>query len=107
MSGSVFVLRRMSFEALREEGLRLYCQQMYYAYVLRSDESTDQFYFGSTSDLKKRLKAHNSGQSSHTSKYKPWSVVWYGSFASKEKAVAFEKYLKTASGKAFLRKRLL
>jgi putative endonuclease len=50
---------------------------------------------------------HNSGQSKHTSKYKPWRVVWYASFESKQKAEGFEKYLKTASGKAFMNKRLI
>lgn len=80
---------------------------MYYTYVLRSESNVSQLYFGSTSNLKERLAAHNAGQSPHTAKYKPWAVVWYGSFESKELALAFEKYLKTASGKAFLRKHLL
>lgn len=79
---------------------------MYYAYVLRS-ENFDQYYYGSTSDIKTRIKSHNAGESRHTAKYKPWQIVWYAAFADKAKAEAFEKYLKTASGKAFLRKRLL
>jgi len=79
---------------------------MYYAYVLRS-ENANQLYFGSTSNLVKRLKSHNFGQSPHTKKYMPWRVVWYGAFENKFQAQEFEKYLKSASGKAFLRKRLL
>ena len=74
--------------------------------VLRS-ETYNQYYFGSTSDLQKRLKAHNAGQSNHTRKYKPWVVVWYGTFEAKKLAQEFELYLKSASGKAFMRKRLL
>lgn len=96
----------MSFEALREEGLR-YTVKMYYAYVLRSDRDKTRFYFGSTANLKHRLTVHNAGGSPYTAKYKPWTVIWYGSFSSKELALAFEKYLKTASGKAFLNKRLI
>lgn len=79
---------------------------MYYAYVLRSELDKNQRYYGSTSDIKKRLIAHNNGQSPHTSKYKPWRVVWFAGFETREKAQEFERYLKTASGKAFARKRL-
>lgn len=80
---------------------------MHYVYILQSEQDTSQLYYGQTTDLKKRLMAHNAGQSPHTARYKPWIIVWYGAFSSEEKAAAFEKYLKTASGKAFLRKRLL
>lgn len=79
---------------------------MYYAYILRS-ETHDQYYYGSTADLQQRLIAHNAGQSLHTRKYKPWVIIWYGAFTSKKQAQSFEKYLKSASGKAFIRKRLI
>lgn len=80
---------------------------MHYVYALQSKVNENEFYFGSTSDLKGRLASHNSGQSKHTAKHKPWKVVWYGCFQNASRAREFEKYLKTASGKAFLRKRLL
>ncbi len=80
---------------------------MYYTYILRSESHDDELYFGSTGDLKKRLKAHNSGQSSHTAKYKPWKAIWFACFETADRARAFEKYLKSASGKAFLRKRFI
>jgi putative endonuclease len=80
---------------------------MHYCYIIRSESSASQLYFGSTSNLKNRLKAHNSGQSIHTKKYVPWVVIWYGAFSTRKEAEKFERYLKTASGKAFMRKRLL
>jgi predicted GIY-YIG superfamily endonuclease len=79
---------------------------MHYVYVLRS-ENHDQIYIGQTSDLKSRLDGHNQGKSKHTAKFKPWIVIGYYAFVSKEKAIQFEKYLKTSSGKAFLNKRLV
>ncbi|MEO6760977.1 MAG: GIY-YIG nuclease family protein [Candidatus Saccharimonadales bacterium] len=79
---------------------------MYYAYILRS-MTTQAYYYGSTTDMKARLTAHNSGKNVSTKKYRPWEVAWYGAFESRETAQHFETYLKTASGKAFLRKRLL
>ncbi|MBX4201264.1 GIY-YIG nuclease family protein [Candidatus Parcubacteria bacterium] len=80
---------------------------MFYTYILQSIDNSNQTYIGSTSDLRKRLESHNSGANKHTSKFKPWKIVWYCSFLSEQKAIAFEKYLKSASGIAFRRKRLL
>lgn len=80
---------------------------MHFVYVLRSEIDDSKLYFGRTQDLKSRLKKHNSGQSKHTAKYRPWRVAWYGCFESTAKASEFEAYLKTASGKAFLKKRLI
>jgi len=80
---------------------------MHYVYILQSLNDATQTYIGSTADLKKRLESHNSGANKHTSKFKPWKIVWYCSFVSKQKAIFFEKYLKTSSGIAFRRERLL
>jgi predicted GIY-YIG superfamily endonuclease len=79
---------------------------MKYVYVLESIERPDQTYVGLADDLRARLKRHNSGQSPHTSKYRPWRIVSYFAFAREQAAVDFERYLKTGSGRAFLNKRL-
>ena len=79
---------------------------MYYVYLLRSIPFPEQTYIGFTEDLKSRIKAHNFGQSPHTSKYKPWHLSTYLAFENREKALDFEKYLKSHSGKAFANKRL-
>jgi putative endonuclease len=73
-----------------------------YVYCLRSVRFPDKSYVGATSDLRRRLSEHNSGNAKHTSKYRPWKVdfaIWLG---DEEKAFALERYLKTASGKAFI-----
>ncbi len=79
---------------------------MYYVYLLRSTAFPDQTYIGHTSDLKKRLAAHNSGKSPHTSRYRPWHVQTYLAFSDEVSAIAFEKYLKSGSGQAFAKRRL-
>ena len=66
-----------------------------------------QHYVGFTHDLKQRLTDHNEGKSPQTRKFKPWHLVAYIGFADTLTAHAFEKYLKSGSGKAFLRKRFL
>ena len=78
---------------------------MYYVYLLKL--SNDDFYAGSTMNLKLRLEKHQSGAVRHTSKFRPVVLVWYAAFESKNKALEFEKYLKSSSGKAFRNKHLL
>lgn len=79
---------------------------VHYVYLIQSQDNPDHHYIGSTSDLKTRMKAHNSGQSKHTTKFRPWKLVGYPPFADKRKAQEFEHYLKTGSGQAFANKRL-
>ena len=79
---------------------------MKYVYLIQSISHPDQRYVGSTSNLNKRIAAHNEGRSPHTAKFKPWKLVTYLGFTDQSKAIAFEKYLKTASGRAFAKKRL-
>jgi putative endonuclease len=79
---------------------------MWYVYILRSVSFPEQEYIGATADLKRRLQEHNAGKSAHTAKYTPWTLVWYCAFPDKHKALAFEKYLKSHSGRAFAKKRL-
>jgi len=79
---------------------------MYYVYLLQSELVANQRYVGITSNLRKRLSDHNAGKSPHTSKYTPWKLVTYVAFSDRQKAEAFERYLKSGSGHAFARKRL-
>ena len=79
---------------------------MKYVYILQSNSDPDRHYVGLTDDLRARLERHNSGQVSHTSKYGPWRIKTYLAFSEEADAVAFERYLKTASGRAFAKKRL-
>ena len=79
---------------------------MHYVYLLQSERFPDQRYIGVPADLKQRIPDHNAGKSPHTSKFVPWRLETYLAFSNKEKAVAFERYLKSGSGHAFARKRL-
>jgi putative endonuclease len=78
---------------------------MYYVYILKLNNGN--FYSGFTDDLKRRIKEHSSRRVQTTSKNLPINLVWYGCFSNKEKALEFEKYLKSSSGFAFRNKRLL
>jgi predicted GIY-YIG superfamily endonuclease len=79
---------------------------MKYVYLLQSISHPNQRYVGYTADVQKRLTAHNAGQSPHTAKYRPWNLITYVAFCDESRAVEFERYLKSGSGRAFADKRL-
>jgi putative endonuclease len=79
---------------------------MHYVYILRSLEHDDHYYVGITADLPARLKMHNTGKVPHTSKYAPWAIKTYIALSDEKQAFALENYLKSASGRAFAKKRL-
>ena len=80
---------------------------MFCVYILQSELDNRYYYGFSHHPASKRLAEHNAGMSIHTRKYRPWKLVWSAFFASEAKARDFERYLKTPSGHAFSRKRLL
>ena len=77
-----------------------------YVYVLQSEMDPSRFYTGCSQDLRRRLITHNRGEVPHTSKWKPWRIKTYMAFSDKDRARSFENYLKSSSGRAFLKKRL-
>jgi putative endonuclease len=79
---------------------------MTYVYLLQSVKSPEHYYVGLTRDLRARLQKHNAGDVSHTSKFLPWEIKIYIAFNDEKRASAFEKYLKSASGRAFAKKHL-
>jgi len=78
----------------------------FYVYILQSELQTEHFYVGFTEDLQDRLKMHNTGHVPHTIKFRPWRIKTAIAFTCREQASQFERYLKTASGRAFAKKRL-
>ena len=78
----------------------------FYIYILQSERDEDRFYTGLTDDLRKRLRNHNAGRVRHTAKWRPWRLKAYVAISNRLRAAEFEHYLKSASGRAFARKRL-
>lgn len=74
---------------------------MYYVYILKTKTG---FYTGCTNDLKDRIKRHQSGQVQTTKNILPVSLEMYFALKDKYKAFEFEKYLKSGSGRSFIKK---
>ena len=77
-----------------------------FVYVLRSDQD-GRPYVGVTCNVGQRLSTHNSGGSTYTAPHRPWTLVVSMEFPTEERARSFERYLKSGSGRAFLKRHLL
>jgi putative endonuclease len=75
---------------------------MFTVYVLQ--DSIGKLYKRMTSDLKKRLRGHRTGDTKTTRAMDEIKVVYTKTFETAKKARKYEKYLKSAAGRRFLKK---
>ena len=78
----------------------------YFVYILES-EIAGRLYKGQTRDINKRILEHNSGKTKSTKGYKPWKLVYFEKFETRDEAVLREKFFKTGSGRELLKYKLL
>jgi putative endonuclease len=78
---------------------------MYYVYILICSDNKP--YTGCTNDLKERMARHKDGHVPATKERRPLKLNLYFAFQDKYKAFGFEKYLKSGSGRAFMKKHLI
>lgn len=79
-------------------------EKFYYVYRLISMDHPNKAYVGLTEHLAARLVKHNEGGVPSTAPYKPWIIDSAHAFRIREKATAFERDLKTGSGREFTRR---
>jgi predicted GIY-YIG superfamily endonuclease len=72
-----------------------------YVYVPQSEQSPDRHYVGLSSDVAARLALHNEGKSKHTARNRSWILLAAIEFQNPSSAAAFERYLKSGSGRVF------
>ena len=80
---------------------------MYFVYILESLKTKGKLYVGMTNDIQRRLSEHNAGTQTYTKQHAPWEMRSYTYMENSDKAREYEKYLKSASGRAFMSKHLL
>ncbi len=74
---------------------------MFYVYILKF--KNNQLYTGFTSDLKRRVKQHNSGGVKSTRNRRPLVLIHYEAYLRESDARRREKYLKGTEGKRMLK----
>jgi len=75
--------------------------KFFYVYVLYNKEKNF-IYIGYSSNLKQRIKEHNSGKSKSTKHYVPLNLIFYEAYSTKSDAKRRENYLKTNKGRTTL-----
>ena len=75
-----------------------------FVYVLKNVAPAPRFYVGLTSEVDRRLDDHNAGRCPHTARYRPWQLHVVIEFSEQTRAVRFERYLKSGSGRAFAKR---
>ena len=78
---------------------------MWYVYFLQP--SNGHVYVGSTDDLRRRLKSHQTGRVISTRELRPVVLGAYVAVQGRTAARQLERYFKSGSGKAFAKKRFL
>jgi len=91
---------------LRPAGFGWRAIPMWYVYILRSARD-NRLYVGSTADLRRRLREHKEGHVASTRSREPLTLEAYIAVKDETTARTLEAYLKTGSGIATLRKRIL
>ncbi len=79
---------------------------MHYVYFIEN-KAKNYLYVGSTANLKTRIVAHNNGKNQSTKSYIPLILSAYIAVSTDIQARTLEKYFKTGSGRAILKKRIL
>jgi putative endonuclease len=75
-----------------------------FVYVLESVNEPARHYTGMSANIAARLAWHNGGLCPHTAKHRPWTLLVAIEFADADRALRFEKYLKSGSGRAFAKR---
>lgn len=75
---------------------------MYYVYAIKSQKN-NYIYVGISDNYTRRIKQHNFGYNKSTRPHKPFTLVYLEKFNSRILARQKEKYLKSGSGKEFLK----
>jgi putative endonuclease len=83
--------------------MKLFFDMPYFAYVLHSLKDGIHYY-GSSSNLSNRLKAHNSGKSKFTKGHRPWEIIYFEQFETRSDAIKRELFFKSVNGNIWLKK---
>lgn len=77
----------------------------YYVYLLKSSLDKS-WYIGYTSNLIKRFDSHNKGLNIATKNKRPWELIYYEAYKNSLDAKRREIFLKSGSGRKFLKRQL-
>ncbi len=74
---------------------------MCFVYILQS-QLDQSFYIGFTTNIEDRLNEHNFGNTGYSKRKRPWNLVYFESYNTKEEAIKREKSLKRMKSKKYI-----
>ena len=77
---------------------------MFYVYVIESIKNGKRYTGFTSKTPEERLKEHNQGTTTWTSKNRPFKLIYSEKFNSKNIARKREQYLKSSKGREFINK---
>lgn len=78
---------------------------MFFVYILHS-ENDNRLYTGFTNNITRRMGEHNNGKVKSTKHRRPLRLIYYEAYTDKNDAMNREIFLKSGSGKRYLKKQL-
>ncbi len=80
---------------------------VYYVYLLENQDDKS-WYIGFSANLRQRIERHQKGDGARTTKRKQnWDLVYYEAYKSEQDAKGRERFLKSGSGRKYLKKQLV
>lgn len=79
---------------------------MYHTYVLQSQKDNGLYIGFTENDPEKRLIEHNKGKVPSSKDKRPLKLIYYESYLNKKDALNREKFLKSGSGRKYIKKQL-
>ncbi|OGG53477.1 hypothetical protein A3H16_01840 [Candidatus Kaiserbacteria bacterium RIFCSPLOWO2_12_FULL_53_8] len=79
---------------------------MYYVYLLENQDDRS-WYIGYSANLKQRVERHQKGDGARTTSRKQnWELIYYEAYKDEQDAKGRERFLKSGSGRKYLKKQL-
>jgi len=75
---------------------------MYFTYILESKKN-NRYYYGSTQNIYKRLKEHNSGSAKSTKNLRPLELIYFEEFETLSEARQREARFKKLKNKKYIK----
>jgi putative endonuclease len=75
--------------------------QMAFVYILKS-QIDDRYYVGSTRNVEKRLKAHNSGKTKSIKAFRPFVVAYKEEYKAFSEAIKRERQIKSKKSRGYI-----
>lgn len=79
---------------------------MHIVYILESVVDHG-WYIGYTTDLKRRIREHDTGRNTSTHARRPFKIIYAEAYLHKMDALGREKFLKSGAARRFLKKQMM